>query len=121
MTVLSSDQVQEAYRTACGAYAGSASGWDVTIGEIKRPIHEALLSRSPEPASTLLRDPAGRSEFWGFDAVCKAPAGEVRPPRAGLEYALMIGRTGSTPPRDGCTTPLSSLCGGGWCLSHVLS
>jgi SAM-dependent methyltransferase len=73
------DRVQEAYRTACGVYAGSASAWDVTIGEIKRPIHEALLARSAEPASTLLRDPASNSHFWGFDAVCKAPAGEVEP------------------------------------------
>jgi SAM-dependent methyltransferase len=73
------ERVQKAYRAAQQVYAGSASAWDMTIGEIKRPIHEALLSRSPEPASTLLRDPASNSHFWGFDAVCKAPAGEVEP------------------------------------------
>jgi hypothetical protein len=73
------DRVQKAYRAARQVYAGSTSFWDMTIGEIKRPIHEALLSRSPEPAATMLRDPASNSHFWGFDAVCKAPTGEVEP------------------------------------------
>ena len=73
------ERVQAAYRAAVRGYAASNSGWDVTVGEIKHPIHEALLSSSPEPATTLLRDPANNSHFWGFDAVCKAPEGEIEP------------------------------------------
>ena len=114
------DRVQEAYRAARQVYAGSASGWDVTIGEIKRPIHEALLARSPEPASTLLRDPASNSHFWGFDAVCKAPAGEVEP------HELVLRRLDNQADWKRSYArwlhdALVSFCGGGWCLSDVLS
>ena len=70
-------RVQAAYRAAMSTFEMSDSFWDTTIGEIRQPIHEALLSK--EPATMILRNPAANTHFWGFDAICKAPAGQTEP------------------------------------------
>jgi hypothetical protein len=68
-----------AYRRANSEYRKTASGWDQTIWDLKRDIHEALLHGTGEQAAALLRDPASTTHFWGFDAIAKAPVGHVEP------------------------------------------
>jgi hypothetical protein len=72
-------RVQAAYRAALGAFTPSTSGWDTAFGDLKKPIHNALISPELKAATSLLRDPASNTHFWGFDAICKAPEGETEP------------------------------------------
>ncbi len=68
-----------AYRRSHAEYQKSASGWDQTLWEMKRNIHEQLLNGSPDRVASLLRDPASTTLFWGFDAIVKAPPDTAEP------------------------------------------
>jgi hypothetical protein len=54
------DRVQAAYRAARQVYAGSASAWDVPIGEIKRPIRSP--SRKAAEAHLTIRQRVRETE-----------------------------------------------------------
>ncbi len=70
-------RVQAAYRAAVQNFESSSSFWDTTFADIRQQIHQALVSHVP--AYAVLQNPAENSHFWGFDSICKAPAGRTEP------------------------------------------
>lgn len=73
------ERVMQAYKRSFAAYSPSGSGWDHTLADLKRPIHEALMDSDVDTAAAILRNPAANTLFWGFDAIAKGPEGSVEP------------------------------------------
>lgn len=72
-------RVTRSYATAAAAHPGTTSFWTALSGGVKRDIHLGLLGTDPGAWAEILRRPDRNAHFWGFDAVCQAPAGEVEP------------------------------------------
>lgn len=92
-------RVAVAYRRAVADHVGSESFWTEWSSGLKRDIHEALMDPDPAGAAAVLRHPAGNTHFWGFDAVAKAPPGQVEPHElvlqrlsGGAEWSLSYAR-----------------------------
>jgi SAM-dependent methyltransferase len=68
-----------AYRKAHAEYRKSSSGWDLELWQIKRDIHETLLTGSVDQVVASLRHPASTTLFWGFDTIAEAPLNSVEP------------------------------------------
>jgi hypothetical protein len=73
------ERVMAAYKQSTDQYSPTASGWDVDLTNLKRDVHEALISTDTVAAAELLRNPANTTLFWGFDAIAKAPLGKIEP------------------------------------------
>lgn len=72
-------RVARAYTSAAAAHPGTGSFWTAFNDGVKRDIHIGLSSSDPAVWAQILRRPDQNAHFWGFDAVCKAPEGEVEP------------------------------------------
>ncbi len=73
------DRIGKAYRAALPKHVDADSFWnELTLG-IKREVHLGLLSQNSIQTAETLRRPGQNTHFWGFDAICKAPDGQVEP------------------------------------------
>jgi len=72
------DRVADAYRLSYGQFKPSSSAWDENLFTLKIDVHNALLAGGGD-AAAVLRHPAESTFFWGFDAIAKAPPGEIEP------------------------------------------
>ena len=70
-------RVMKAYQRADAAFEATSSFWDKGIRNLNQNIHDALSGDDVDAAAALLRNPADTNHFWGFDAVCSAPAGKI--------------------------------------------
>jgi hypothetical protein len=64
-------RIMAAYKLASASYQPSASGWDHELFEMKRDVHDALLSGDVCEVARLLRNPAETRFLWGFDSAVK--------------------------------------------------
>lgn len=72
-------RVMRAYALAHHDFSPSGSGWDKEFFALKKELHDSLTADTLDKAVELLRNPGGTTHFWGFDAIAKAPPGEVEP------------------------------------------
>ena len=56
-----------AYQASIALPAGDAGFWDNEFFDLKRPVHEALISGDLDTVQRLLRDPSKTDLFYGFD------------------------------------------------------
>lgn len=83
-------RISTAYRSAYNDFRPSTSVWDAAFFDLKSDIHEALMSPDEAEVARVLGDPGETNFFWGFDAIAKAPPGEVEP------HELVIRRLNSS-------------------------
>lgn len=74
------ERVAASYKKASTEFRASGDGWwDTALFDIKRDVHNALVSNDTNAAASVLRNPAASTFFWGFDAISSSPAGEPEP------------------------------------------
>ncbi|MCK1342250.1 hypothetical protein [Bradyrhizobium sp. CW11] len=72
-------RVMAAYKRSFEQYRPSGSFWDVSLADLKRDIHDALIGTDRALAAKYLRSPDENTFFWGFDAIAKGPPGTIEP------------------------------------------
>ncbi|RYH64240.1 MAG: putative sugar O-methyltransferase [Alcaligenaceae bacterium] len=73
------ERVMVSYVGAAAEFTPSRSFWDSHFFELNRSVHDSLVSGDTAKAVAVLRNPADNTHFWGFDAIAKAPEGQVEP------------------------------------------
>lgn len=72
-------RVIRSYERSYSLHKTSSGMWDEALFKVKEDSHSALLSGDIFSATEVLRNPAERTLFWGFDAIAKSPTGEAEP------------------------------------------
>src|SRR5262249_23481132 len=86
-------RIVAAYRLAIATPLGSPDSFWLTIfSDLKREIHDALLSDDPRVIQALLRDPSRSDLLYGFDNLAKSllPNPADPPAHASEIYSLLV-------------------------------